>query len=110
MLTMTADAIGARASVLASAIQHLPGWKAEVVAGVSAVGGGSAPGLELPTSLIRLERQGVSAAALDGQLRAAVPAVIARIDQDRVVLDLRTVDPSQDQQIERLLASLPVQR
>ena len=106
MLTMSGDAIRARASALASAIQRLPGWKAEVVAGVSAVGGGSAPGLELPTSLIRLDRDGVSAAALEEQLRATSPALIARIDQDRVVLDLRTVDPSQDQQIERLLTSI----
>ena len=106
MLTMSGDAIHARASALASAVQRLPGWKAEVVSGVSAVGGGSAPGLELPTSLIRLDRDGVSAASLEEQLRATSPALIARIDQDRVVLDLRTVDPSQDQQIERLLVSL----
>ena len=110
MLTLSTDAIRARASALASAIQRAPGWKAEVIAGVSAVGGGSAPGLELPTSLIRLDRQGVSATALEEQLRATSPAVIARIDQDRVVLDLRTVDPSQDQQIGRLLASLPGER
>jgi L-seryl-tRNA(Ser) seleniumtransferase len=108
MLTLSADSIRARASALASAILRLPGWKAEVVDGVSAVGGGSAPGLELPTSLIRLDRDGVSAAALEEQLRDTSPALIARIDQDHVVLDLRTVDPSQDQQIERLLASVPV--
>jgi L-seryl-tRNA(Ser) seleniumtransferase len=107
MLTMSGDAIHARASALAAAVQRLPGWNAEVVAGVSAVGGGSAPGLELPTSLIRLDRDGASAAALEEQLRATSPAVIARIDQDRVVLDLRTVDPSQDQEIQPLLASLP---
>jgi L-seryl-tRNA(Ser) seleniumtransferase len=106
MLTMSGAAIHARASALAAAIQQLPGWKAEVVAGVSAVGGGSAPGLELPTSLIRLDREGLSAAALDEQLRSASPALIARIEQDRVVLDLRTVDPDQDQQIQPLLASV----
>ena len=106
MLTMTADAIHARAIELASVIQRLPGWKAEVVAGVSAVGGGSAPGLELPTSLIRLDREGFSAAALEQQLRASSPALIARIDQDRVVLDLRTVHPDQDQQFQPLLTSL----
>jgi L-seryl-tRNA(Ser) seleniumtransferase len=106
MLTMPADAIRARTTALVSAIERLPGWKAEVVAGVSAVGGGSAPGLELPTWLIRVDREGLSAAALEEQLRATSPVLIARIDRDHVVLDLRTVDPSQDQLIERLLASL----
>jgi len=104
MLTISADAIRARTSALAAAIQRLPGWRAEVVAGASAIGGGSAPGLELPTWLIRLEREGVSAAALEEQLRTTSPALIARIDEDHVVLDLRTVDPSQDQEIVQLLS------
>jgi L-seryl-tRNA(Ser) seleniumtransferase len=106
MLTMSADTIRARATLLASAIERVAGWKAEVVAGVSAVGGGSAPGLELPTTLIRLDGEGLSAARLEELLRTASPPLITRIDRDRVVLDLRTVDPSQDHQIPALLASV----
>ena len=49
MLAMTADEIRARAEALAAAIARRSGWRVEIVAGASAVGGGSAPGVELPT-------------------------------------------------------------
>ena len=62
MLTMGAEAIRARAEALAAVIRKAAGWKADVVRGMSAVGGGSAPGIDLPTWLVALARDGVSAA------------------------------------------------
>ncbi|MCW5969658.1 MAG: L-seryl-tRNA(Sec) selenium transferase [Blastocatellales bacterium] len=59
--------------------------------GASAVGGGSAPGAELPTRLIVVEADGLSASEIERRLRLADTPVIARILDDRVVLDLRTV-------------------
>ena len=91
MLTMGAAAIRSRADALAAAINQAAGWKAEVIEGISAIGGGSAPGVELPTWLVALAKNGLSAAGLEEQLRAATVPVIARIEQDRVVVDLRTV-------------------
>ena len=105
MLAMTADDIRARADALAARVNELDGWQAVLVAGTSAVGGGSAPGIELPTWLLSLERRGLTANALEERLRGLVPPVIARIETDRVLLDLRTVLPEQDQQLLGLLKS-----
>jgi L-seryl-tRNA(Ser) seleniumtransferase len=58
MLTMTEGEIRARADALASDINALTGWSAGIVAGVSAIGGGSAPGVELPTSLVAIAKDG----------------------------------------------------
>jgi L-seryl-tRNA(Ser) seleniumtransferase len=106
MLTMSAAEIRTRADDLAAAINRAGGWKAEVVKGMSAIGGGSAPGVELPTWLVAIARDGLSAAGLEEKLRAASVPVIARIDQDRLVLDLRTVPPGDDRALAELLQSL----
>ena len=96
MLTMSAAAIRARADALAAAINRAAGWNAEVVKGVSAIGGGSAPGVELPTWVVSVIKDSLSAAALEEKLRSGPVPVIARIEQDRVLLDLRTVPPTDD--------------
>jgi L-seryl-tRNA(Ser) seleniumtransferase len=102
MLTMTAETIRARADTLAEAINRAPGWNAEVRSGMSAVGGGSAPGFELPTWLVSVMKDGVSATALEEGLRTAARPIIARIEQDRLVLDLRTVSPEDDELLARI--------
>ena len=96
MISTDADAIEARAQALAAQL-HDAGWKVSIVSGASAIGGGSAPGVELPTVLIAIERPGLTADDLARRLRALDPPVIARIEHDRVVLDLRTVLETQDQ-------------
>ena len=96
MLTMTADDVRTRAERVASAIRALPGWRAELIPGASAIGGGSAPGVELPTVLVHVTRTDISPDALEDALRRAQPPVIGRIENDRFVLDLRTVLPEQD--------------
>ena len=98
MLSMTAAEIEPRARALAERLRAA-GWQADVVDGMSAVGGGSAPGVELPTKLVALSRAGQSADALEATLRSGNPPVIARIERDRVVLDLRTVAAEDDRLI-----------
>jgi L-seryl-tRNA(Ser) seleniumtransferase len=99
MLTMTADEIRVRAATLADQVNAIDGWQAEIVAGVSAIGGGSAPGVELPTWLVAIAKDGLTSDALEERLRRLTPPVIARIEDDRVLLDLRTVLPHQDAQL-----------
>lgn len=105
MLHMEADAIESRAHALA---EHLApsGWRVAMVNGSSAVGGGSAPGVQLPTVLLAIARDGEPADHTARWLRSLDPPVIARIEHDRVVLDLRTVAPGDDQ----LLTTLLLQR
>jgi L-seryl-tRNA(Ser) seleniumtransferase len=106
MLAMTAEDVRARAAALAAAINRRPGWHAELVEGSSAIGGGSAPGIELPTSLVSLTADGRSPDALEEQLRRGRPIVIARIERDRLLLDLRTVMPDQDAALTQRFAVL----
>jgi L-seryl-tRNA(Ser) seleniumtransferase len=95
MLALSADDIRVRADALAGALSS-HGLTTSVVEGHSKVGGGSAPGSVLPTTLLAVEHPSLTASALESRLRSGEIPVVARIDADRVVLDLRTVHPSDD--------------
>ena len=82
------------------------GWNVALVSGTSAIGGGSAPGVALPTVLIAAGLPGLSAAALEQRLRTVDPPVIARIEEERVMFDLRTVLPQQDELLAAALLGL----
>ena len=76
---------------------NLAGVSAEVGPGQSAVGGGSLPGETLPTTLLVISAERPRPAQLLDKLRLQAPSVIARIENDRVVLDPRTVLPGEDE-------------
>jgi L-seryl-tRNA(Ser) seleniumtransferase len=71
----------------------------EVIPGSSAMGGGSAPAAELPTSLVAVNHLSLTPETLEAQLRASTPPVIARIANDRVIVDLRTVSPDEEAEL-----------
>jgi L-seryl-tRNA(Ser) seleniumtransferase len=71
------------------------GVSAELVDGRSTVGGGSLPGETLPTRLLALPA--LHPDQLAAALRNADPPVISRIEDDRLVLDPRTVLPEEEQ-------------
>jgi L-seryl-tRNA(Ser) seleniumtransferase len=79
--------------------------RAETADGHSAVGGGSAPTTHPPTTLVALVHATLSADALEGRLRRATTPVVARILDGRVVIDLRTVDESEEDELLDALAS-----
>src|SRR3954471_17498690 len=106
MLTLTPAALRPRAEALATALATVAGWRAEIVTGASAIGGGSAPGVELPTWLIAIARDGLTAPGLEHQLRRLTPPIVARIEGDRVVFDLRTIAPEEDAVIAALLQAV----
>jgi hypothetical protein len=62
------------------------------------------PGVELPTCLVGVEKGGLTADALEARLRQLTPPIIARIERDHLVLDLRTVAPDDDRRLMELLA------
>jgi L-seryl-tRNA(Ser) seleniumtransferase len=80
--------------------------RAWVEDGVSYVGGGSAPMNELPTSVIKIVSQNLSAEKIAVALREHKPAIIGRISDDAFVIDLRTVFPEQVAAIQSAIASL----
>ena len=105
MMRLSAEVIGVRAEAVAAALEKA-GLQTEVIDGTSTIGGGSAPGSALATRLVAVRAGSLSADALESRLRALDPPVIARIENDRVVLDLRTVAPDDDQRLVQLLSKL----
>ncbi|MGC8761110.1 MAG: L-seryl-tRNA(Sec) selenium transferase [Bryobacteraceae bacterium] len=94
MVRLSPEEIAARVRQLAGEINAAgAGVQAEVVAGESLLGGGSTPGQALPTYLLAIAPR---AAEIERRLRAAEPPVIARIDNGRLLVDLRTVEPADD--------------
>ncbi len=106
MLHASPEAIEARTQTLAATLAAA-GWRVAMISGSSAVGGGSAPGLQLPTVLLSIMRADESPDATQQWLRALDPPVIARIEHERVVLDLRTVLAGQDDTLATLLSQRP---
>jgi L-seryl-tRNA(Ser) seleniumtransferase len=102
MATTPVEAIAVRAEILAARARQA-GFGAEVVDGHSTIGGGSAAGSALPTKLVALTLTNASADALESRLRALDPPVITRIVDDRVVIDLRTIEPTNDVELASLL-------
>jgi L-seryl-tRNA(Ser) seleniumtransferase len=88
MIRQSAAEIHQRAEAL---LARYPAIRAGILRGKSVIGGGSTPEQELDTWLIAPDNAGVDAVEIERKLRSRDPAVIARIEGDRVVLDLRTV-------------------
>ncbi|MBE1495135.1 L-seryl-tRNA(Ser) seleniumtransferase [Amycolatopsis lexingtonensis] len=76
-----------RAETLAESLRD---FGAEAVASTAAVGGGGAPGVELPSAAVSLPARFAAA------LRTGEPPVVGRVVRDRCLLDLRTVRPDED--------------
>ncbi|HLY43214.1 MAG TPA: L-seryl-tRNA(Sec) selenium transferase [Terracidiphilus sp.] len=107
LLSLPADEIRRRCEQVAGAIDSRR-ISAEVVPVEGIIGGGTAPRARLNSSAIALRDENLDAAALLRALRKQDPPIIARIEEDRVLLDLRTVDPESDSYLARALGSLPV--
>ena len=105
MMGLQKEDIGNRAEALAAVIRS-PRLHVELMDGESVIGGGAAPSSVLPTRLLALSCDGITADELTERLRRARPPVIARIEESRVILDLRTVFPEQDQDLGSTLKTL----
>ncbi len=103
MLAMPVDELDRRARALASA---LAGVTAVVIDGESTIGGGSAPGSAIPTRLVTITHPTLSAEQLEAGLRQHSTPIVARIADNRVVIDLRTVATEDDELIATAIQSL----
>jgi len=93
-LTEPLDGVRKRARRLAAVLRRsLPeGLSVALVDGVSMAGGGALPTREIPTVLVGVRAAALSAAALEERLRRGETPIIVRVADDRVLLDLRTID------------------
>jgi L-seryl-tRNA(Ser) seleniumtransferase len=96
MLRQTAEHIRERAERFAAQLPN-----ASIEQGESVIGGGSTPGQPIPTALIVIACERV--VNVEQRLRTNYPAVLARIERDRLVLDLRTVLEEEESDLRRAL-------
>ncbi len=73
--------------------------KLTLIDGDSVIGGGCAPEAMIPTKLIAVASDRLSAAEIEAGLRAHQPPVIARIEEDRLLIDLRTVKTEEEEEL-----------
>ena len=105
MMRLSKQEIDERASALAARVQRSR-LRIEIIDGESLLGGGAAPSSVLPTRILALACEGFSADELARKLRGSEPPIIARVEDGRVLLDLRTVFPEQDAIVESALARI----
>jgi L-seryl-tRNA(Ser) seleniumtransferase len=107
MMTEPVSAVTARAEQFRQAAEELTaqGLRCELIDGVTRVGGGSLPLQELPTRCAALHPAGGSVNGLERALRSADPPVIGRIEDERLLLDFRTVRESEIDLIVHALAA-----
>ena len=106
MIGESKSSVAARSKRFTEALSGQPGLRAEIADGVSFAGGGALPMSEIPTKVVRLAVDNVSAAELARRLRARDPAVIGRIADDALTLDLRTVAPEETGELIAAIAEL----
>jgi L-seryl-tRNA(Ser) seleniumtransferase len=108
MLRLSAHEIRARVQEIKSKIEAgaAQSLKLEIIDGDSIIGGGTAPSATLPTALLALTHPTANADVLSARLRSVEPPIVARIEDGRVLLDLRTVFPEQDAAIAQALARI----
>jgi L-seryl-tRNA(Ser) seleniumtransferase len=103
MMRLSKEEIGRRGQAIANRVQASR-LLLEVRDGESIIGGGAAPSATLPTRVLAITCEGLSADELSARLRANDPPIIARVEEGRVLLDLRTVFPAQDEVVSIALA------
>jgi L-seryl-tRNA(Ser) seleniumtransferase len=96
MMRLTEQAIEKRAENVLAKLQSSR-LHVALNGGESVIGGGAAPSASLPTRIIAITSDGLTADELSAKLRAWDPPIIARVEDGRVLIDLRTVFPQQDE-------------
>ncbi|PIE61411.1 MAG: L-seryl-tRNA(Sec) selenium transferase [Desulfobacterales bacterium] len=98
MLTLSDTAIAEKAQVLFDMLAQALGDHVDIQLAnmTSRPGGGSYPDLTLPTRCVTLKPKGMSVSTLEKKLRASDPPIMGRIEDDRFIMDPRTIQPGQE--------------
>ncbi len=107
MMRASEDELQHRAEHIARQLRiSAPQLEIEVVESRSVLGGGSAPGSTLPSRAVAVKSGSIPADEILQSLRRWRTPIVARVEEDRVLLDLRTVEPEQDAAIVAALESI----
>lgn len=107
MLSANFNNLQKRAEELLILLQDAAGNKAMVTLeeGDSAVGGGAMPTAQLPGGMVGIHPLGMSVSQLASRLREGEPAVIGRLQEDRLLIDVRTIQKGEDMMLAGALAA-----
>ena len=108
MISMTEGELEARCRAFLEKCPEIPGMRLEVLIGTSVIGGGAAPGVKRVSPLVAVSHAIISADEIESRLRSSCPPIIARIEQDLVFIDLRTVFEMDEDEIIRSLSRFDV--
>jgi L-seryl-tRNA(Ser) seleniumtransferase len=108
MLSVSQAALEKRANMLRDKLKRAlqPPFSVAVVETDSRAGGGTYPITPIHSWAVQITHPQKSATQLERILRAGEPPLIARIERDRLLLDLRTLDPKEEALVVELVASL----
>jgi len=107
-MRLPAEEIRTRAEAMQKQLSGAAHLKTTIISGESLVGGGSAPTSSLPTFLLAITAESLSADELAARLRNNnTPPIVTRVEEGRVLLDLRTVlGPAEEAQIVRTFLNM----
>ncbi len=100
MISQTGEQLRVRAESL---LRRLDGLRASVIKGSSMIGGGATPGQPLPSWLIAIDYADVVEA--ERRCRLSDPPVVARVEDGRLLIDLRTVFANEEEELLRVVRS-----
>jgi L-seryl-tRNA(Ser) seleniumtransferase len=96
MISLSLDECARRAKALA---ERLRGADVEVLDDASEFGGGSVPTQQIPTKVVAIRPGKIALQKLADRLRAGEPCVFARVQRDRLLLDVRTLQEGEDAEL-----------
>jgi L-seryl-tRNA(Ser) seleniumtransferase len=99
MISMSLDECEKRALTLASKLKGIPGLALDVLDDSSEFGGGSVPTQQIPTKVVALKHAALSLETLAARLRTGTPCVFCRVQRERALLDVRTLQDGEDDEI-----------
>lgn len=99
MLTAAADRLKEKAEILHRLLIPGAGRSYQVTPTESQVGGGSMPGISLPSYAVAVALDGISAGQLERGMRAHPTPIIGRIAKDKVLLDVRTMEEEELEEV-----------
>ena len=106
MMRLSSEQIRARADALRAKLSVAHKLQIEIISGESLIGGGSAPTSTLPSFLLAVTAGHLSADELAARLRLHNPPIVTRVEEGRVLLDLRTVFENEEADVVLALQSL----
>ncbi len=106
MIAMTLQECAGRASSLAERLRDIPGLNVEVLDDRSEFGGGSVPTHPLPTKVVAVRHASRTPESLSVALRAGSPPVFGRLQRDRLLFDVRTIQEGEEQELAASLRAL----